>query len=119
MYADITKIDAPSSVLVGEQVIVDVSLKNTGDSDEYLSVTGVFDSTSIPFQFDYLLVAPGQTVVFRGWFIMPSKSVKITAYSYYWDGSSWIQDDRMTKDISAVVLTPQISEFQIADFNRV
>ena len=119
MYADIIKIDAPSSVPAGEQVIVDVSLKNIGDSDEYLSVTGVFDSTSIPFQFDYLLVAPAQTVIFRGWFIMPSKSLRITAYSYYWDGSSWIQDDRMTKDIAAVVLTPQISEFKIADFNRV
>jgi hypothetical protein len=119
MYADITKIDAPSSVQAGEQVIVDVSLKNTGDSDRYLSVTAVFDSTSIPFQFDYLLVAPSQTVVFRGWFVMPSKSVKVTAYSRYWDGSSWIQDDRTTKDIDVVVLTPQISDFKIADFNKV
>ena len=119
MYADITKIDAPSSVQAGEQVIADVSLKNIGDSDRYLSVTGVFDSTSIPFQFDYLLVAPSQTVVFCGWFVMPSKDVRITAHSHYWDGSSWIQDDQMTKDIDVVVLTPQISDFKIADFNRV
>ena len=119
MYADITKIDTPSSVQAGEYVIVDVSLKNTSDSDEYLSVTAVFDSTSITFQFDYLIVAPGQTLAFRGWFVMPSKDVRITAYSHYWDGSSWIQDDRMTKDIDVVVLTPQISEFKIADFNRV
>ena len=119
MHADITKIDAPSSVQAGEYVIVDVSLKNTGDSDEYLSVTAVFDSTSITFQFDYLLFMPGQTLTFRGWFVMPSKDVRITAYSHYWDGSSWIQDDRMTKDIDVVVLTPQISEFTIADFNRV
>ncbi|HEY33156.1 MAG TPA: hypothetical protein G4O10_08640 [Dehalococcoidia bacterium] len=119
MYADITKIEAPSSVQAGEQVIVDVSVKNTDDSDEYMSVTAIFDSTSIPFQFDYLIVAPGQTVVFRGWFVMPSKDVRITVYSHYWDGSKWIQDDRMTKDIDVVLLTPQISEFKIADFNKV
>lgn len=119
MYADITKIDTPSSVQAGEYVIVDVSLKNTSDSDEYLSVTAVFDSTSITFQFDYLLFMPGQTLTFRGWFVMPSKDVRITAYSHYWDGSSWIQDDRITKDIDVVVLTPQISDFKIADFNKV
>jgi len=119
MYADIIKIDAPSNTPSSEQVIVDVSVKNVSDSDRYLSVTGVFDSASIPFQFDYLLVAPGQTVIFRGWFIMPPRNVRITAYSYYWDGGDWIQDDRMTKDIAVAVLTPQIDEFKIADFNKV
>ena len=118
-YADIIKIEAPSSVSAGEQVIVDVSVKNINGSDRYLSITGVFDSTSIAFQFDYLLVTPGQTVIFRGWFTMPSKNVKVTARSWYWDGSQWVQDDQMTKDITAAVLTPQVSEFKIADFYKV
>ena len=119
MYADITKIDAPSSASEGEQVIVDVSVKNISGSDQYLAVTAVFDSTSIPFQFEYLLVSPQQTVIFRGWFAMPSKSVRVTAWSWYWDGSKWVQEDQMTKDIALAALTPQVSEFQIADFYKV
>jgi hypothetical protein len=119
MNADITKIDAPSSVPAGEQVIVDVSVKNISLSDQYIAVTAVYDSTSFPFQFDYLLVSPGQTVVFRGVFTMPSNNVRVTAWSWYWDGSKWVQDDQMTKDITLAVSTPQVSEFKILDFSKV
>jgi len=119
MNADITKIDAPSSVPAGEQVIVDVSVKNISVSDQYIAVTAVYDSTSFPFQFDYLLVSPGQTVIFRGVFTMPSENVRVTAWSWSWDGSKWVQDDQMTKDIALAVLTPQVSEFQILDFSKV
>jgi hypothetical protein len=119
MYADIIKIDAPPGASTGEQVIVDVSVKNISASDQYLAVTGAYDSTSIPFQFDYLLVSPQQTVIFRGWFTMPSKSVRVTVWSWHWDGSNWVQDDEMTKDIALVTLTPQVSEFIIADFYKV
>jgi hypothetical protein len=119
MNADIIKIDAPSSAAAGEQVIVDVSVKNISGSDQYIAVTAVYDSTSFPFQFDYLLVSPGQTVTFRGLFAMPSKNVRVTVWSFYWDGSNWVQDDQMTKDIALVTLTPQVSEFQILDFSKV
>ena len=119
MNADIIKIDAPSSAPAGEQVIVDVSVKNISGSDQYIAVTAVYDSTSFPFQFDYLLVSPGQTVVFRGVFTMSSNSVRVTAWSWYWDGSKWVQDDLMTKDIALAVSTPQVSEFQILDFSKV
>ena len=119
MNADIIKIDAPSSVAAGEQVIVDVSVKNISSSDQYVAVTAVYNSTSFPFQFDYLLVSPGQTVVFRGVFTMPSENVRVTTWSWYWDGTSWVQDDQMTKDIVVVVSTPQVSEFQILDFSKV
>ncbi len=119
MYADIIKIDAPSSAPGGEQVIVDVSVKNISGSDQYVAVTAVYDSTSFPFQFDYLLVSPGQTVIFRGLFAMPSMNVRVTAWSWSWDGSNWVQDDQMTKDIALAVSTPQVSEFQILDFSKV
>ena len=119
MNADIIKIDAPSSVPASEQVIVDVSVKNISASDQYIAVTAVYDSTSFPFQFDYLLVSSGQTVVFRGVFAMPSENVRVTAWSWSWDGSNWVQDDQMTKDIALAVLSPQISEFQILDFSKV
>jgi plastocyanin len=119
MYADIIKIDTLSSAPAGEQVIVDVSVKNISGDDQYIAVTAVYDSTSFPFQFDYLLVSPGQTVIFRGWFTMPSKNVRVTAWSWSWDGSKWVQDDQMAKDIAMAVLTPQVSEFQILDFSKV
>ena len=119
MNADITKVEAPSSAPAGEQVIVDVSVKNISVSDQYIAVTAVYDSTSFPFQFDYLLVSPGQTVVFRGLFAMPSMNVRVTAWSWSWDGSNWVQDDQMTKDIALAVSTPQVSEFQILDFSKV
>ena len=119
MYADIIKIDAPSSAAVGDTVIIDVSVKNIDSNDWNIAVTAGYDSNSVPFQFDYLLVSPGQTVIFRGWFTMPSKNVKVTAWSWHWDGNSWVQDDLMTNDIAVAVLTPQVSEFQIADFSKV
>jgi len=119
MIADIVAIDAPSSAPAGEQVIVDVSVKNISSQDQYLAVTAVYDSTSFPFQFDYLLVSPGQTVIFRGWFTMLSKNVRVTAWSWSWDGSNWVYEDQMTKDTALAVLTPQISEFKIANFNKV
>ena len=117
--ADIIKVEAPSSAIEGATVIVDVSVKNIGTSDQNLAVTAVFDSTSFPFQFDYLLLSPGQTVVFRGVFTMPPENVRVTAWSWSWDGSTWVQDDQMIKDIALAVSTPQVSEFQIADFSKV
>ena len=119
MNADIIAIAAPSSVSASEQVTVDVSVKNVSSSDQYIAVTAVYNSTSFPFQFDYLLVSPGQTVVFRGVFTMPSENVNVTAWSWSWDGSIWVQDDTITKDIALAVSTPQVSEFQILDFSKV
>ncbi|MDO8715670.1 MAG: hypothetical protein Q7J73_02515 [Dehalococcoidales bacterium] len=119
MNADIIAIASPSSAPAGEQVIVDVSVTNSSDSDQYIAVTALYNSASFPFQFDYLLVSPGQTVVFRGWFSMPSENVMVTAWSWAWDGSQWIHDDQITQDIALAVLTPQISEFQILDFSKV
>ena len=119
MNADIIAITAPSSVSAGEQVTVDVSVKNVSSSDQYIAVTAVYNSTSFPFQFDYLLVSPGQTVTFRGVFTMPSENVRVTAWSWSWDGSSRVQDDQITKDIALAVSTPQVSEFQILDFSKV
>jgi len=117
-YADIIKIEAPTSAIEGATVIVDVSVKNIASSDQYLAVTAVFDSTSFPFQFDYLLVSPGQTVTFRGWFTMPSKNVRVTAWSWYWDGSDWVQDDQVTKDIAVAAAVAEFSNAAITKYER-
>jgi len=114
--ADITKIEAPASAQSGEQVIVDISIKNIGTFDKYLAVTSQFDSSNIPFQFDYLLVSPGETVVFRGWFTMPSKSIKVTAWGWYWTGTEWVLGDTVTKNISLLVIKPEFSGFGITEY---
>ncbi|MBC8477632.1 MAG: hypothetical protein H8D49_04740 [Dehalococcoidia bacterium] len=117
-YADIIKVDAPSSAIDGATVIVDVSVKNIGTSDQNLAVTAVFDSTSFPFQFDYLLVSPGQTVIFRGSFTMPLKNVTITVWSWYWDGSEWVQDDLYEKQISLGQATSEFGSIEIIRYER-
>jgi hypothetical protein len=116
---NIIGIGAPASALAGDQVIVDVSVKNISASDQYIAVTAVFDSTWISFQFDYLLVSAGQTVVMRGWFTMPNKSVRVVAYSWWWDGSKWVADDSRYVDIALGAVTPQFRGFGIADYSKV
>jgi hypothetical protein len=117
--ADIVKVEAPASAPAGQQVIVDVSVKNISGVDRYIGVTAVFDSAGIPFQFDYLLVAPGQTVIMRGNFTMLSNKVRVTAYSWYWDGSTWVYDDTAYVDIALTEFVPAFSEFKIADYKAV
>jgi len=118
--ADIIKIDAPLSAQAGDQVIVDVSVKNISGYEQYLSVTAIYDSALIPFQFDYLLVAPGETVIFRGWFTMPNKKVRATAGSWYWTGTEWYLDDTMYIDIALGVIPsePQFRGFAVKEYTR-
>ncbi len=118
--AQIVNIDAPASAPVGEQVIVDVSVKNNSTDDFYLGISGVFDSTSIVFQFDYLLVSAGQTVVFRGTFTMPSNNIRVTIWSWYWDTAiGWVLDVTDYVDITLAALAQAISAFQILDYLKV
>jgi len=120
--AEIVKVEAPASAAAGGQVIVDVHVKNLalapgGYND--IAVSGVYDSTQLPFQFDYLNVAPQETVVFRGWFTMSSKKVRVWVWSWYWDGSKWVQDDEKYVDISLTELKPEFSDMKISNFIRV
>lgn len=122
VVADIVKITAPSSAEAGKQVIIDVSVKNLGLAPagyNDIAITGVFDSTSLSWQFDYLNVAPQETVIFRGWFTMPSKKVTVKAYSWYWDGSKWVLDDSVSIDIALTTLEPEFSGFSISDYSKV
>ncbi len=118
--AKIVSIDAPINAVPGDTVIVDVSVQNNSSQDMYLSVTGVFDSTNLSWQFDYLLVSAGQTVIFRGTFTMPNSDVRLTIWSWYWDTAlGWILDMTNYVDIALAALVPTISEFQILDYVKV
>jgi len=119
MNAAIIAIVSPPRASVGEQVIVDVTVMNSSGSDQYIAVTALYNSTVFPFQPDYLLVSAGQTVTFRGLFVMPAADVRVTAWSWSWDGSQWINEDQITQDTALAVLTPQVSDFRILDFSKV
>jgi len=119
LVADIVKVDAPVSVLPGDYAIVDVTVKNISGSDKDIAITGVFDSSNITEQFNDLILSPSQVVVFRGWFIMPNDNVRLTIWSWYWNGTSWVHDATNYVDISLATLVPTISEFLIQDFVKV
>lgn len=115
----IVAITAPSSAFQGDTVIVDVSVRNIGSIDQNIAVTGVYDSISLSWQFNYLDFSPYETLIFRGWFTMPSKKVRVTVYSKYWDGSKWVQDDSGYVDIAlGAVPSPEFSGFTIADYSK-
>jgi len=118
MNADIIAISAPASAAAGDTVIVDVSVKNISNTDWNIAVTAGYESTSVPFQFDYLLVSP----VRRWYFVLVYHAVEeceSNSLELALGRHSWVQDDLMTKDIAVTVLTPQVSEFKIADFYKV
>ncbi len=124
-YAQIVEIVAPSQAVSGERVDITVRIKNTyaaaigimvGGALEY----GVTPWPGITFPSNSANVNAGATYSFSGYFTMPNKAVTIHAYSYWYgaDGA-WHFDDEKTKSVSLATLTPQISEFKIADFTRV
>lgn len=123
MVAEIVEVIAPANANAGDAVLVDVRVKNQGQSPggySYIAVTGVYDSTPLSWQFDYLEVAPQETVVFRGWFTMPSQKVKVTLSSWYWNGNQWVADDsrQFDIDLAGVAPAPAFDEFRILDYGR-
>lgn len=111
--ADITNLSLPSSQYPGEYVIVDVSVKNIGTGYRDIAVTG---NMNLTWQFDYLNIGPGETVVFRGWFTMPAIKADLTVWSWYWDGSQWQLGDTATGSILPASSDPTVSEFKISDY---
>ncbi|MDD4985059.1 MAG: hypothetical protein PHQ43_04600 [Dehalococcoidales bacterium] len=124
-YAQIVEIVAPSQAVPGERVDITVRIKNTysaaigvmaGGSLEY----GVTPWPGITFPENNANVEGGAIRSFSGNFIMPNKAVTIHAYSYWYGADGyWYFDDEKTKYVALATLTPQVSEFRIADFYRV
>ena len=126
LVADIVEVEAPPAAAAGGTVIVDVHVKNLGlapGSYNYIAVTGMDDSVNLSWQFDYLYLAPQETVVFRGWFTMPPGNVTITVRSWYWDGSKWqvegAGDDSAVVNIALTEMAETFSEFEITDYRQV
>ncbi len=124
-YADIVEIIAPAEALNGSRVDITVRIKNTYSAAIGIMVGGALEYgvspwPGITFPENSANVNGGATHSFSGYFTMPNKAVTIHAYSYWYgaDGA-WHFDDEKTKNVALATLTPQISEFKIADFTRV
>lgn len=121
VIADIVEVIAPASANAVDAVLVDVKVRNRGTVYSYIAVTGVYDSTPLSWQFDYLEVAPQETVIFRGWFTMPSGKVKVVVSSWYWNGNQWIADDsrQLDIDLAGTAPAPAFSDFRILDYLKI
>jgi len=110
-YTDIVSITAPSEASAGERIDITVKIKNTytgaigimvGGALEY----GVTPWPQITYPSDWANVNAGVTKSFSGYFTMPyyppGKIITIHAYSYYYDGTAWHFDDKLTKDVTTV-----------------
>jgi len=124
-YADIIEIVAPSQAIAGSRVDITVRIKNTYSEAIAIMVGGALEYgvspwPGIDFPENWANVNGGVTQSFSGYFTMPDKKVTIHAYSY-WYGSDgyWYFDDEMTKAVNLASLSPQVSDFQIADYYKV
>lgn len=124
-YADIIEIVAPSQAVSESRVDITIKVKNTysgaiaimvGSGLEY----GVSPWPGIDFPENWANVDGGVVHSFNGYFVMPDARVTIHAYSYWYGADGyWHFDDEMTKSVNLAALTPQVSDFQIADFYKV
>ncbi len=124
-YADIIEIVAPSQAAPGSRVDITARIKNTYSAPIGIMVGGgleygVSPWPGINFPENSANVDGGVTYSFNGYFYMPDSRVTIHAYSYWYGADGyWYFDDELTKVINLASLTPQVSEFQIADFYKV
>lgn len=124
-YADILEIVAPGQAAAGSRVEITIRVKNTYSGAIAIMVGGALEYGVSPWPGievpeNWANVDGGAVRSFSGSFVMPDSRVTIHAYSY-WYGSDgyWYFDDEMTKTVNLAALTPQVSEFKIADFYKV
>ena len=124
-YAQIVEIVAPSQAAPGERVDITVRIKNTYSAAIGIMVGGALEHGVTPwpgisFPENSANVDGGATYSFSGSFVMPDKGVTIHAYSYWYGADGyWHFDDEMTKVVNLAALTPQVSEFRVADFYKI
>ena len=125
-YTDIIEIVAPSQAAQGSRVDITVKIKNIYSAAIGIKVVGVPEYEGLPsglyitFPVSSANTDGGATYSFSGYFTMPDKKVTIHIYSYWYGADDlWHLDDEMTKAVNLAALTPQVSDFKIADFYKV
>jgi len=125
IYTEIVEIVAPDSAVAGSRVDVAVKIKNTYSAQMGIMVGGALEYGVTPwpginFPSNQENVAPGAWAWFYGHFTMPNSSVKIHAYSYWYDSDGyWHFDDEKTKAVTLAEPAPAFSEFAISDYSVV
>lgn len=125
LYADVIEIVAPSQAAPGDLVNITVRIKNLYSAPIGIMVGGALEYgvspwPGITFPTSSANVDAGATYSFSGYFYMPDKGVTVHGYSYWYGAdNTWHFDDEMTRAVNLAALTPQVSEFKIADFYRV
>ena len=92
-YTDIIDIIAPAEAAYGEEVSVEVRVKNLHTSPIYIGTTARYNGVDIFPTEDYASVDPGATHSFYFNFIMPNNDVELHVWSFYWTVEEWYQDD--------------------------
>lgn len=123
-YADIVEIRAPSEAVAGSRVDITVRIKNlytstigimAGGALEY----GVTPWPGISFPDDTANVAAGATHSFAGSFMMPDRTVKIHAYSYYYGADGyWHFDEEEVKSVRLKELVSEFGSIEIIRYER-
>jgi hypothetical protein len=103
----------------GEAVVVSVRLKNLGGQGLYLAASGVWDSSQLTFSPSSAWAEYLQTIYFLSGFTMPSKDVKVIAYGWWLNGSQWVSDSWLEKDLLLAAAAPEFSDFRIAQYQKV
>jgi len=103
----------------GESVVVSVRLKNLGGQGLYLSVSGVWDSSQLVFSPSSAWAEYLQTAYFLSGFTMPNKDVKVTAYGWWLNGSQWVNDTWLDKDLLLQASAPEFSNFLVTQYQKV
>ena len=100
-YTDIVEIIAPSEAAAGETVSVEVRVKNLHTAGIYITVTGLVDGVELLFGSVSPVVGSGDIHSYYDSFVMPSNSVTLWAWSWYWgtDGE-WHQDDEASRAVA-------------------
>jgi len=109
---------APSQASYGEQVTIDVQIRNKAAYPIYIAVTGRYNGVDFTFSPEYANVEAGAYGPFSASFSMPNKDITVDIWSWYWTGSEWYQDDHTSVTIALKVLTPEFSGFGISDYSK-
>jgi len=117
-WTSIVGILAPSEAPSGQVVNIEARVQNIGNFGFYIAVTAQQDGVDIAMTPDYAGVDPGAIQSFYGSFTMPNKSVRVSVWSFFWDGTSWIQDDYAYVDIALKALVPSFRGFGISDYSK-
>lgn len=115
-YTNIVAIYGPAEAAYGEIVSLQVVVKNLTGYTIYISVTGSCDGISLTLSPDYVNVGTGATYTFTTTFTMPNKGITLDAWSFYWAGTEWYQDDH--KAVSITLVKSEFSSLAISDYSK-